>query len=73
MFHTLKLLPSHVLGFEGERLGVVAFAAAGAFLMIVPFLDRRASRGERSPLFTLLALCGLAYLVVFSIIGYFAA
>src|SRR4029079_3955840 len=43
MFHTLKLGPSHVLGIEGERLGVVAFAVAALFLVLVPFLDRRAS------------------------------
>ena len=42
MFHTLKLLPSHVLGFEGERArsrrryGLIAL-----FLVLVPFLDRR--------------------------------
>jgi len=72
MFHTLKLVPSHVLGFEGEHLGVVAFGLAALFLVLVPFLDRRASRGERSPLFTVLAALGLAYLVVFTIVGHYA-
>jgi len=72
MFHTLKLVPSHVFGFEGEHLGVVAFGLAALFLVLVPFLDRRASRGERSPLFTLLAALGLVYLVVFTIIGHYA-
>ena len=72
MFHTLKLVPSHVLGFEGERLGVVAFGLVALFLVLVPFLDRRASRGERSPVFTVLAALGLVYLVVFTIIGHYA-
>jgi len=72
MFHTLKLVPSHVLGFEGERLGVVAFGMAALFLVVVPFLDRRASRGEPSRLFTVLAAIGLAYLVVFTIVGHYA-
>ena len=72
MFHTLKLVPSHVLGFEGEHLGVVAFGLAALFLVLVPFLDRRASRGERSPVFTVLAALGLVYLVVFTIIGHYA-
>jgi cytochrome b6 len=72
MFHTLKLLPSHVLGIEGEHLGVIAFGVLGAFLVVVPFLDRRASRGERSPLFTAIALAGLAYLIVFTIVGRYA-
>ncbi len=72
MFHTLKLLPSHILGIEGEHVGVIAFGLLGAFLVVVPFLDRRASRGERSPVFTAIALLGLAYLIVFTIIGRYA-
>jgi quinol-cytochrome oxidoreductase complex cytochrome b subunit len=72
MFHTLKLLPSHILGFEGERLGVVTYGVIALFLIVVPFVDRRASRGEPSPLFTALALVGLTYLVVFTILGHYA-
>ena len=72
MFHTLKLLPSHVLGMEGEQLGVVAFGMAAVFLILVPFLDRRASRGEPSRVFTVLAALGLIYLVTFTIIGHYA-
>jgi cytochrome b6 len=72
MFHTLKLLPSHVFGVEGERLGVIGFGIAALVLLIVPFLDRRASRGEPSPLFTALAIVALLYLVAFTIIGHYA-
>ena len=72
MFHTLKILPSHIFGIEGEQLGVVAAGIAAAFLVFIPFLDRRASRGEPSPLFTLVALFGLAYLAVFTVVGHFA-
>jgi len=72
MFHTLKLLPSHVLGMEGEQLGVLAFGMAAVFLILVPFLDRRASRGEPSRVFTVLAVLGLVYLVTFTIIGHYA-
>ena len=70
MFHTLKLLPSHVLGVEGERLGVMGFGLAAMLLVLVPFLDRRSARGEGSPLFTGLAIGALVYLVVFTIVGY---
>jgi len=72
MFHTLKLLPSHILGVEGERIGVLAFGVAAMFLVFVPFLDRRASRGEHSQLFTVAAVLGLVYLVVFTIVGHYA-
>ena len=73
MFHTLKLLPPHILGFEGEMLGVMTFSLAAVVLLLVPFLDRRASREEASRLFTLLGLGGLLYLVVFTIIGHLAS
>ena len=71
-FHTLKLLPSHIFGIEGERLGVVAFGLAAGFLVFIPFLDRRASRGDRSPVFTAAAVLGLVYLVTFTILGHYA-
>jgi cytochrome b6 len=72
MFHTLKLLPSHILWFEGERVGVVAFGIAALLLVLIPFLDRRASRGEPSRIFTALGVLGLVYLVSFTIIGHYA-
>ena len=55
----------------------IVFAAAfylttALFLVLVPFLDRRASRGESSPVFTIAAVLGLVYLVTFTIIGYYA-
>jgi cytochrome b6 len=71
-FYTLKLLPSHILGFEGERLGVIGLGLVAVFLVLVPFLDRRASRGERSPAFTALAVIGLLYLIVFTLVGHYA-
>jgi cytochrome b6 len=73
MFHTLKLIPSHVLGIEGERLGVAAFGAAALVLILVPFLDRRANRDQPSPAFTVLGLIALIYMISFTIIGYFAS
>jgi cytochrome b6 len=71
-FHTLKLLPSHVFGMEGEHIGVMGFGLVVVFLVLVPFLDRRSSAGRRSPLFTALAILGLVYLVVFTILGHYA-
>jgi cytochrome b6 len=73
MFQTLKYLPSHVLFVEGEQLGVVAFGLAAAVLFLVPLFDRSSGRGEPSPLFTVLGLAGLIYLVVFTVLGYLAS
>ena len=72
MFHTLKLLPSHILGLEGEMLGVMAFAVAGLFLLLVPLFDRRRGPGETSKLFTIIALAMIAYIIVLTVMGYMA-
>jgi len=73
MFHTLKLLPAHILGLEGKMLGVVAFGAAAGLLLLVPFLDRRAARDEPSPLFTALGVGALIYFIALTIIGHLAS
>ena len=49
MFHTLKLIPSHVLGFEGERLGVIG-VRAGRRVPGARAVPRSAfDRGKHSP------------------------
>ena len=62
MFETLKLLPAHVFGIEGELIGLALFAAIALLWFFVPLLDRRARRGERSPLFTLLGWLAIMYI-----------
>jgi quinol-cytochrome oxidoreductase complex cytochrome b subunit len=72
MFQTLKYLPAHILGVEGEIVGILGFGLAAIFLLLVPFLDRRAARGEPSPLFTWIGIGIIAYMVVLTILGYTA-
>jgi cytochrome b6 len=72
MFQTLKLIPSEIAGLPGETLGVLVFAAAAIFLVLVPFLDRAASRGEKSPIFTAIAWMAVAYLIALTAAGYLA-
>jgi cytochrome b6 len=62
-FQQLKMIPSHVGPFEGEAVGAVAFALLGLLVALVPFLDRRAARGERSPLVSAAGVLVLLYLV----------
>lgn len=74
MFETLKLIPGHVLGIEGELLGLGLFAVLGIFWFLLPVLDRRSQRGESSPLFTAVgwvALLFIASMTVMSLAGVF--
>lgn len=73
MFQVLKLLPAHILGVEGEMLGVLGFGVAAMVLLFLPFLDRGAAEGRSSPLVTIAGVVALAYMVGFTIYGYLAA
>jgi quinol-cytochrome oxidoreductase complex cytochrome b subunit len=70
MFQTLKFLPGTILGIDGEIVGILGFGLGGLFLAVLPFLDRRAGRGERSPVFTAIGLAILTYMIVLTILGY---
>ena len=71
MFETLKLVPGgHVLGVEYEAIVIVLFGVGGLLLVLVPFLDRGASREGRSPLFTALGAASLVYMVAMTAWGY---
>lgn len=72
-FQTLKYLPGHVLGIEGELVGIAGFGLAGLLLLLVPLLDRRIGRGEPNPLVTWLGVGALAYIVVLTYLGYTAS
>ena len=73
MFQTLKYLPSHILGMEGEVVGIVGFGLGGLFLLLIPFLDRRAARGEPSRLFTWIGIAVIVYVCALTYLGYTAS
>ena len=69
-FEFLKLMPSKVLFFEGEFLVVALMGLAGVFWFLVPFLDRRSARGERSPLFTWIGILAILFFVGLTLLGW---
>ena len=73
MFQVLKLLPAHIMGIEGEVLGVLGFGLCAMVLLLLPFLDRGAAAGRSSKLVTIGGIVALAYMFVFTIYGYLAA
>lgn len=64
MFQTLKHLPQHILGMEGEMVGVLFFSFCGLVILLMPFIDFRAAEGRPRRLLNLLAA-----LVVLGFIG----
>jgi cytochrome b6 len=70
MFQTLKLLPAHVAGLEGETVGMLGFALVALVLVLVPFLDRGAGGHRR--LVTWFGIALLVYAIALTAIGYAA-
>ncbi|WP_449258368.1 cytochrome b [Chlorobium limicola] len=48
----------------GELLAIVLFTVGAIVWILVPFLDRQASKEQRSPIFTILGLLVLAFLII---------
>lgn len=73
MFQTLKYLPGHILGIEGEIVGILGFGLGGLFLLLIPVLDRRTARGQPSRLFTWIGIAIILFMVLFTVLGYMAS
>ncbi len=71
MFQSLKLFPPHILGIEGEVFGILLFSLAGVFLLLVPFIDKKSAKGQKSPLFTALGWFMISFVVFMTIWGKF--
>ena len=70
-FYTLKLSPSHVWRIEGELLGLLGFALLAAWWVLLPFWASNAEGIVRTRRVTGAGVALLAYLVTFSLLGYF--
>ncbi|HXH28676.1 MAG TPA: cytochrome bc complex cytochrome b subunit [Candidatus Polarisedimenticolia bacterium] len=63
MFQMLKLLPGHILGVEGELVGIGVISLGGLVFLLTPFLDRRPEPGNVvSRLFTVLGWVAIAFM-----------
>jgi quinol-cytochrome oxidoreductase complex cytochrome b subunit len=70
MFQTLKLLPSHIIGIEGELLGVLGFGVIGLLLIIMPFLDQSDGVRQASRFPAAFGVTLLVYMAVLTFLGY---
>lgn len=68
VFETLKLAPAKILGvIEGEFLVIMGVGAGVLLWAFIPFLDRKAQRGESSRLFTAIGVAVLLYIIVMTV------
>jgi quinol-cytochrome oxidoreductase complex cytochrome b subunit len=67
---SLKYLPAKILGIDGDVVGICTFLGAAGGLVLVPFLDRRAARGGSSPLFTVLGVAMIVFMLTMMALAY---
>jgi cytochrome b6 len=72
MFQTLKYIPGKLWFFDGEVFGILLFGVGGLLWTLVPFWDRKSSRGEQNKVITYLGLFIIFYMIVLTILGWTA-
>ncbi len=70
MFTTLKLVPGHILGIEGEKIALLVFALGGLLWMLVPYWDKKTSRGQRNPVTSAIGITVIIYITAMTLITY---
>jgi cytochrome b6 len=71
MFETLKFVPGgEIFGIEYEAIPILLFSLGGLLMVLVPFLDRGIERTGRSPLFTVIGIVAVTYMVGMTAWGY---
>jgi cytochrome b6 len=70
VFQSLKQIPAHVVGIEGEFVGMTFFGLVAAAALFLPLWDRAAARGKRSMVVTILGIVFLAFMVIMTVWGY---
>lgn len=71
MFQTLKLFPSYIGPLEGEVVAIGLIGVVVLGLVLVPFLDIWSKRERFSP-FLILGVVGLLYVIVMTVMAYWA-
>jgi cytochrome b6 len=70
MLETLKLFPGTIWGFNGETIAIVCVTIGVIFFFLIPFIDRKSNRGQKSPLFTIIAVIYLIYFITMTLVGF---
>ena len=70
MFQTLRMLPAHIFGVEGELFGLLAIGAGATLWVLVPFLDDRRGQGARARFWRAVGVVAIAYVIGFTVLSY---
>ena len=69
-FQTLRLMPAHILGIEGEQVAILLFSLVGLLIFLLPFLDRGRDTPARHWTLRGVGIVLIVYLVGMTAWGY---
>ena len=70
MFQSLKYFPAKIFVIDGEVLGILMFGVAGLLWTLVPFWDKKSSRGEHNRFINYIGLFVVMYIILLTILGW---
>jgi cytochrome b6 len=70
MFQTLKYIPGKLWFLDGEVFGIVLFSVGGLMWLLVPFWDRKSSRGQQNRFITYVGIFIIFYILVLTTLGW---
>jgi quinol-cytochrome oxidoreductase complex cytochrome b subunit len=70
MFQTLKYIPAHLLVLDGEVFGIMMFGLGGLLWLLVPFWDKKSSRGERNRWINYIGIGIVFYIIALTMLGW---
>ena len=69
MFQALKKLPPHILGIEGEIVGVLFFGLAALVVILIPFIDRGEKAGKTRRVLNVFGVLAVIFFFAMTIWG----
>jgi len=70
LFQTLKYIPGRILSFSGESLGIMTIGVCVLIWVFIPFFDKKAQRNLPSPVFTVIGILLVLYILTLTAISY---
>jgi cytochrome b6 len=70
LYETLRIFPATLMGISGDLIVNMLVGLLGAVTFLLPFIDRKASREEKSPIFTMFGIVALVYFILMIILAY---